>query len=140
MIKIGLDNGIIVRSKNFEAQKWLLRWGQEKNLEEIYGGIELAYWRKCFNIRAKIMERIEAFKDGDHTPLTFADLATICDICEKFITKKYNWDENRGSIWDWIHSVRNLADVIITINDFIDDIGDDGLDETDFEIYFYDSY
>ena len=137
---MGLDNGIRIKGVTSTAQHWLLEYADVEKFEMVEGGIDIAYWRKYYNVRSKIQEHIKGFKVGDDTPLTFADLVTICHICEKFITKEYSWDESRGCLWDWIHGVRNLAQIIIDIQDFIDEVEEMGFDEDEFEIYFYDSF
>lgn len=138
---MGLDNGIRIKGKNPEAQRWLLEYAIRNNIEIVEGGeVEIAYWRKYWNVRAKIEEMVKGFKVGDDTPLTFVDLVTITHICEGFITKKYNWEDNRGCLWEWIHGVKNLAQIVIDINSFLADADYEDFEEDDFEIYFYDSF
>jgi len=65
------------------------------------GNIELAYWRKCWGIRDKILDALEYDNEGNGTyRITYSELKTVIEVLKKFLDKEY-WDENADSIWDY---------------------------------------
>lgn len=137
---MGLDNGIIIKPKNEDAEIFL-----EKNCnhfkEDIYSDptYEPVYWRKCWNLRNAMFENGLA-TDGSHHDLKIEDLKTVIEkVIKPFLNEDY-WNEDNRSIWSWTQMVRQLGQEIFNLRYFIDDVEDEDLTDEDFEIYFYDSY
>lgn len=129
---MGLDNGIIVK-KNDAINKLFI---VNKNCLYEYsnGSFEIAYWRKCWNVRADIFNIIEGFADDDlYTSLDRDDICNIIKLLKSY--NKKTWDRSY-SIWTWaehkrcnrrhIRYLRRLARLMKKYPDL--------------EVYFYDSY
>ena len=140
---MGLDNGLMVRAKTIKGARFL-----EQNYANIKddcfaNSYEFGYWRKCWNIRHKVLN---TFKNkgydgmGGDLILNIADLVTFRDIMKYFLIEE-NWrNSDYGSIWSWEESISGIAKTIYWITQFLEDVEYEGLSDTDFEIYFYDSY
>ena len=56
---MGLDNGLIIKAKNHKGAEFLRKidcFEEEEVNSERY---ELGYWRKCYNIRAKVLDEFK---------------------------------------------------------------------------------
>ena len=146
---MGLDNGIEVRAKTPAGKRYLdsfpRRFGIEGEYIEGFKTYEIAYWRKCWNIRRAILDIVtyrNTKNDGDFCFYFGADvLADIADRLKDFLNEDY-WRESEGSsIWTWTEAVVNIARGIQTIRFILEDIeyGEEVTAE-DLEFRFYDSY
>ena len=134
---MGLDNGIEVRRKDnlpncvlcFDDDEWRKQRGYD---------LEVAYWRKCWNVRYAIADVIGGMYDNGETPLMYEDIIAVIKRLKQFNKKNWSgdsWDE--GSIWTWdeikknhrgcIKRLKKLAHLIKKYPGEID-------------VYFYDSY
>lgn len=96
--------------------------------------MEIAYWRKCWNVRGAIADAIGGIHDNGVTSLSREDVLAIIKELKKF--NKKNWDNDGGSIWEWseikkihrgcLRRLRRLARLMKRYPDI--------------EVYFYDSY
>lgn len=139
---MGLENGLVVRAKSYKGDKFLEDFASKyQNFEfDTYdSGYELAYWRKCSNVRNVFMNAFEQIEDGNGGILNIADLYTIKQIMISFLSKR-KWNENGGSIWSWEQSLSNTAKIIYLVTELIEDINNVGITDDDIEIEFYDSY
>lgn len=101
---MGLDNGISLRFKNNEP-----RWVNKLYHYEFDGSYELAYWRKCWNIRELILAMLEEFghKVDNETfayTLSAKELLIISRTIKKTLLNKKCWTEHYEeglTIWDW---------------------------------------
>ena len=129
---MGLDNGIIARKSNDEkANNKLLALNTY-----IYsdGDHEIAYWRKCWNVRKLIFNALGAgYEDEYQILLNREDILKIIRRLKKL--NKKTWDE-RESIWSWEEhkrshrgNVRRLRRLARLMRKY-----------PDIEVYFYDSY
>lgn len=99
---------------------------------------EVAYWRKCWNVRHAIMNAIAGgIEDNGETSICLEDVYAIIAALETFTEE--NWDDDSwayGSIWEWEeykdHHANNIArlKLLALLME----------DEPDLEVYFYDSY
>jgi hypothetical protein len=133
---MGLDNGIIARkTSNEEINAKLLTFNTYTYSD---GSHEIAYWRKCWNVRDAIADVIGGIYDNDSTPLAYEDVIAVIERLEQFNKENWSgdsWDE--GSIWEWdeieeshrgcIERLQHLARLMEKYPDEI-------------EVYFYDSY
>ena len=162
---MGLDNGIYVVPKTARAWDWLESFVKkncpsidvyktEDGIKKIY---EFAYWRKCYNIRAAMLDTFrDKGYDGQGGEMYFDSEADIEDVIEvlKYFLVEENWDnfreEYRGyygsSIWEWHVEIRALANQIFRFKEFLMALKweryefEDPITIKDFEIYFEDSY
>ena len=130
---MGLDNGIVIRretapdnaSKIFNEQEWAKK----------YEFIEVAYWRKCWNVRQVILDTLyQIFIDEYRVSMSFEDLNNV--ICSLKKMKKSNWCDYGGCIWEWkefksiqkrnIKALKKLRRLMKKYDHI--------------EVYFYDSY
>lgn len=136
---MGLDNGIQVRrtpetNKITELKVFNRYWDEELKYD-----FEVCYWRKCWNIRHMIMDRVEGCLDCLDTILTKNDIDNIIDGLDSF--NGANWDLDGGSIWEWTsdedgwsyseYVKQNIEDLKLLRH---------LMDMYDLEVYFYDSY
>lgn len=114
---MGLDNGIIAKTKNGEST--------------------ICYWRKCWNIRNAIFDIIGRPAPEDEVYEYSLSLDNIVDIYYmlKHLDKE-NWDENGGSIWDWDTKKKGIKRDIKELNKLIKAMKKNKI----IEVYFYDSY
>lgn len=98
--------------------------------------LEVAYWRKCWNVRDVIMDVLHVSQDNDsQIAMTVEDVeAVIAALCK--INKK-NWLDRGSTIWEWEEfkdiqrrNIRNLC----RLRDMMKKKPDV------FEVYFYDSW
>ena len=141
---MGLDNGIIVKAKTLRGSKFLEKYFS--HLDKLDSGYELAYWRKCYNVRSKILERVKNAYDAGEFELNTTDLVQVLEVMKYFLDREH-WYEDGGSIWTWEQQLRNTADIIYNITKFLEyiedgdgDVPEDEVSAEDFEITWYDSY
>ena len=98
--------------------------------------LEVAYWRKCWNVRSIIMDVLNVRENNDsYTTMTIDDVdAVITALCK--INKK-NWLDRGSTIWDWKEfkgiqrrNIRNLHRLHHMMRK----------KPEVFEVYFYDSW
>ena len=95
---MGLDTGVYVKKTGIETI--------DKQLKRIAyyvydDSVEIAYWRKCWNVREAIGRALGTFYDNGQTNLDLCDINAI--IKEMSKCNKHNWLHNGwdGSIWEW---------------------------------------
>jgi hypothetical protein len=132
---MGLDNSIEVKRNEYtnsipEMQQFNYDWDKERKYN-----FEIAYWRKCWNVRTAIMHVLPSFNDNWNTgPLTTADLDAIIATLETF--NEENWDEDYyGSIWEWDEYETHFHAQIERIKALRK-----LMDKYDLEVVFVDSY
>ena len=135
---MGLDNSIQVRRNEYtntipELKQFEDSW--DKNHEYDF---EIAYFRKCWNVRDMVFDVVKCAHDNDESdPLTTEDIDNIIKGLQSFNSD--NWQEGWGSIWEWddeeypyskkvAHDIEKLK----TLRRL--------MEKYDLEVYFYDSY
>ena len=130
---MGLDNGINIRrntaperaSKIFHEEEW----------EKKYNHIDVAYWRKCWNVRNIVFEllEIEDFNDSE-TTMTADDVERV--VAELRKLNSANFCDRGDCIWDWDEfkysnrrNIKNLKRLARLMRK-----------EPTMEVYFYDSW
>ena len=98
---MGLDNGIEIRRRPdlptavlriFDDKEWRIRHNCD---------IEVAYWRKCWNVRDAIFSVLDIKKQNDSvTPMTAEDVEQVIVRLKQFTRDNYNCCG--GAVWDWI--------------------------------------
>jgi hypothetical protein len=137
---MGLDNGIILKLKenkvpeDFPSRESLNSF----DLEEVEkrGELEIAYWRKCWGIRAAIIDVLH-MKDSEEWehPVEVDDCPALRRALMKFLRPDY-WEENADSIWEYDEYFEHMLDVIFNLK-WLEKRLKDHPEETAF---FYDSY
>ena len=97
--------------------------------------LEVAYWRKCWNVRNIIFEllNIEDFNDS-RTPMSIDDVVVVIKALQQLNAKNYT---DRGScIWDWPVFRRINRRNIIALNRLVRLMKKND----NIEVYFYDSW
>ena len=130
---MGLDNGLIAKKTNIEKiNKKLLALGSYDYGETV----EIAYWRKCWNVRYAIGDALGTFYDNGNTYVNKEEVLAIIEELKRF--NKHNWLNNGwdGSIWDWNEikkshraNIRRLHRLVRLMDKY-----------PMIEVYFYDSY
>ena len=110
---MGLDNGLVIRKRNQKVSK------------------EIAYWRKCWNIRGDILDIIDSTEEKYCYEISPSQLLQIVKILSKYNEK--NWDH---SIWSWDDIKHSIKKQILTIPFWIIFL----LFNKDYYCEFYDSY
>ena len=137
---MGLDNGIVLRSKTSGGIKYLA----ENHNFYFYDSSddEIGYWRKCWNIRREILN---TFNDKDYDGfggcIYLTSVKDLVDMAEtlKYFLREENWEEGE-SIWKWYIVLPSIAETIKKLRCLIEDIENGDISIDDLNIYFYDSY
>jgi len=136
---MGLDNGIVLKAKTLRGIKYLT----ENHNFYFYGDSdEIGYWRKCWNIRYRVLEAfIDKAYDGEGGYINLTSVEDLVNMAEtlKYFLLEENWDRNE-SIWDWYIELPAIADAIKKLRCLIEDIENKDISIDDLNIYFYDSY
>lgn len=146
---MGLDNGIIIKGKTLAGQDFVTEFFNEYDKEASSypsGARDLAYWRKCWNVRHAILELPFAGQydgQGGDVRMFISDLPDVVGVMKYFLDESH-WIEGNGfingSIWTWTEQLRNTAYVIWIITRLIEEIEDKKIEDADIDIFFYDSY
>ena len=132
---MGLDNGIEIKRRADLPALAFTQFDEEYRAKHNYD-LEVAYWRKCWNVRSIIMDVLKVKEDNDcYTTMTIEDVdAVITALCK--INKK-NWLDRGSTIWDWKEfkgiqrrNIRNLRRLRYMMRK----------KPEVFEVYFYDSW
>ncbi len=130
---MGLDNGIMLKGATKEdlATCPCFTWDDDNKEEQ-----EMAYWRKCWGIRAVILKVLHVDSKGDgEFPVDPEDIPAILRGIKPFFSKEY-WDDNAESIWEFDEMFDTMVDIYMRLTWL------KGYLEThpDAKAYFYDSY
>ena len=96
---MGLDNGIMLKIKDREAFGEVPPWVEHFTWDgpDTY---EINYWRKCWNVRAEVLEYLGAEDEEYEWELNPSDLIDIVNILDAALYKEDKWDDS-CSIWEW---------------------------------------
>jgi hypothetical protein len=133
---MGLDNAIEIRRKNNLPNCALCfddEWTRKNNYD-----LEVAYWRKCWNVRYVIFDVLRRGDDNDSViDITREELVEIIDRLESDINY-FDFLEggSYSCIWDWNtlrriqkRNIKNLKKLARMMKR-----------HPEIEVYFYDSY
>lgn len=130
---MGLDNGIEVRRTKDLPRA--VRAFDEEWCEKNGYDIEIAYWRKCWNVRSLILQTISEFDDDEgEGELSRDDVLKVIKVLRGINGKNYY--DGAGSFWNWHEfkkfnrrNIRNLKKLARVMKR-----------HPDISVYFYDSY
>lgn len=130
---MGLDNGIEIRRRDnlppctsiFDEE-----WRKRNNYD-----LEVAYWRKCWNVRAIIFGILQ--RGDDNNSVLEISREEVLEIIKQLKGINYNnFYDGAGCIWNWNEfrrinrrNIRNLAKLARMMKR-----------HPEIEVYFYDSY
>lgn len=136
---MGLDNGIILKLSNKkipedfpEQDAW---WISSQEEVDKNGEFEVAYWRKCWDIRSIILEVLHAGQEGGSYPIEADDLPAIRRGIIHLINPKH-YDNESDSIWEYDERVDGELQILLNLmwlENYLKKHPEDSA-------YFYDSY
>lgn len=131
---MGLDNGICIkrneRSMNIynKIKRFEDDWGKEHKYD-----FEVAYWRKCWNIRHLIFSCIGGCDNNGIVPIKHDDIPNIIDTLKSLNVN--NWENYGSSIWEFEEQEPHNKRYIENLEYLYELMG-----QYDLDVYFYDSY
>ena len=131
---MGLDNGIIARKTNIEEIDAKLRALSTYVYNN--GDFEIAYWRKCWNVRDAIIDSLDYFTDNCGSEVSHAELTSIITVLEGFNAENWEEEGNGGSIWEWDEIEESMKDCIERLNELSNLMAQ----YPEIIVEFYDSY
>lgn len=147
-MRMGLDNGMAIRFREGKEPKWAksLRVMDDVPKDGFGRELELAYWRKCWNVRKAILDELaEMGRQDDHDDdceyrLLADELRRVCKAVGKVLNRK-DWDEcyRYGyTIWEWSESGSDMKTQNRRCLKAAERLS--GMDPGDYSLIFYDSY
>ena len=133
---IGLDNGIVVRKKDRSSKIELPSFVKDRWDFSETDQVEIAYWRKCWGIRDRILDVLGGENDTGHYNITQSQLLEIISKLKKFLHQDY-WEDYAESIWEYDEFIENQVEILINLSWLSWFMIQEG---NDIEVYFYDSY
>lgn len=142
---MGLDNGIVIRFRQGKEPRWAKRLdGYDHKTDDGFGKeLELAYWRKCWNVRKVVLDELAkiGIHENEYEYCLSADgLRKVCKAVGKVLNRK-DWDDaydHGEAIWEWgecgSHMKRQNRRCLKAAKRL------KGMDPGDYSIRFYDSY
>ena len=132
---MGLDNGIEIKRRADLPASAFTYFDEEYRAKNNYD-LEVAYWRKCWNVRSIIMDILHVSEDNDsYTTMTVEDVDAVIAALRKM--NKNNWLDCGSCIWEWKEfrgfqrdNIRNLRRLRYMMKK----------KPEVFEVYFYDSW
>lgn len=131
---MGLDNGVSIRRNGNALAIYdkLAYLEQPWDIERRYD-FEVAYFRKCYNIRNLIFNHLDYADDNGITPLDVNDIGVIIEVLKSLNT--LNWDDEGGSIWTYEEQEPFIQQAIKNLT-YLQEL----MADYDLDVYFYDSY
>lgn len=130
---MGLDNGILVR-RTKDLPRAVRAFDEEWRDKNEYD-IEIAYWRKCWNVRALIYRVLGTPEENDsEIEMSRDDILNVIKALRSI--NRRNYYDGAGSAWCWCdfkrfnrRNIRNLKKLVRIMKQ-----------HSDISVYFYDSY
>jgi hypothetical protein len=132
--RMGLDNGIEIKrnEKSMNIYDKLQRF--ESDWCKKYGyNFEVCYYRKCWNIRARIFECLTNGFDNSSISVTREDIPNIIAMLKSLNAD--NWNDYGSSIWEFEEQEPHIKRHIENL-EYLYEL----MAEHDLDVYFYDSY
>lgn len=131
---MGLDNGIEIKrnEKSMSIYNKLKRFESEYDKKNEFD-FEVAYYRKCWNIRNIIASCIGGLNDNLGAPIERVHIPKIITALKSLNEK--NWEDEGSSIWTYEEQKPFIKQHIKNLEYLYELMG-----EYDLDVYFYDSY
>lgn len=136
---MGLDNGIVLKTKNtiIEKPDWVKFIGDPAEHDDGFLEYDICYWRKCWNIREAIFNILENDDRREwEFELSLNQVVAIRDRLCRFLTEGEDWEELGDSIWSFEEMIPVLTEDILNLSWLIEYMKKD----VHAIVYFYDSY
>lgn len=134
-----LNNSFKVIAKT-EKGKDFLKSFFPPDMEDIYsGGWELTYFRKCWNVRNRFIERFNYDYDKQEIVFILKDIPKVIKTFKYFLNER-NWKGNGGSIWSWYQAISWIADGIHYFEYLGRMAENQGITDEDIKIWLENSY
>ena len=134
---MGLDNGIEI--KNFKKDKLneipnFIQYTKYCREDTDVADVEIAYWRKCWGIRAAILDVLNSNEEYG-IKIDREDIPKIIEVLIPFFSKEY-WTKEANSIWEFEEYFNNMLSIMINLKWLYSYMEDN----PNLEVVFYDSY
>ena len=114
---MGLDSGLLVKSDKRALTRDMLPAGIIYPFENDYNNdIEIAYWRKCWNIRQAVMNHFNwRFESDDQWQFSIDKPEQILELIEIFASwlDEERWEEDGNSIWTYKEVRQSIINAIV---------------------------
>ena len=142
MFNIGLDNGLILHSRNMikaaERPPKVTSLGAHDNYEgHPEFDYEVLYWRKCWNLRTAVARALELPHDYVHKfDLSIEDIKAIWHVVNEH-NNKHVWEDG-SSIWSYDEMHDHLDSDLLSLEWLIHFMRTHR--DNEYMVEFYDSY
>lgn len=140
---MGFDNRIYIRdrqTKELVCKEDII----DKEYSQAYFPMlldtDICYWRKFWSFRNDVV--FDILRDSNYrVELVFSDLYHIVNKLERYMDKEYyESKKNCGTIWDWREYLLTIVKTLTNLRLLIDDIQNERIDLSKYEIVWEDSY
>lgn len=140
---MGFDNRIYIRdrqTKELVCKEDII----DKEYSQAYFPMlldtDICYWRKFWSFRNDVV--FDILRDSNYrVELVFSDLYHIVNKLERYMDKEYyESKKNCGTIWDWREYLLTIVKTLTNLRLLIDDIQNERIDLSKYEIVWGDSY
>ena len=102
---MGLDNGLILRieDKNLKIPNWLYRLKSDFFSKQ-YDEYEIYYWRKCYDIRQNLMDKLDNFITNEGCKVSLNEFNCFKDeIIYRYFTIPgiKSWNDSGMNCWEY---------------------------------------
>ena len=111
-----------------KIQRFERSWDKEQKYD-----FEVAYWRKCWNVRGLILECLAGGDNDYELPVKREYIPNIIAALKSL--NEENWEDEGSSIWTWEEQKPHIKRYIKNLEYLYRLMGKHELD-----VYFYDSY
>lgn len=131
---MGLDNGVCV----VRNEKSIIIYDKLRRFEGDWDtdhkcDFEVAYFRKCWNVRYLISACLGGIEDNGYTTVKREHIPDIIAALKSLNAD--NWTDEGSSIWTWEEQEPHIERYIENLEYLYELMG-----EHDLDVYFYDSY
>ena len=136
---MGLDNGIYVKQKGDFDKEEVPSYVKLEYYASEPDTAYVCYWRKCWNIRGFILDKINDVTDENRDyELSITNIDEIINIIVNYLDGTYDWDDDDfgGSIWTFEEMIPGLAYDIVNLGWLKSYL----MTHPQAVAYFYDSY
>lgn len=140
---MGLDNNIYIRDRQTKepvCKEDII----DKEYSQAYFPMlldtDICYWRKFWSFRNDVV--FDILRDNNyHVELVFSDLYHIVNKLERYMDKEYyDSKKNYNTLWDWREYLPTIVETLTNLRLLIDDIQNERIDLSKYEIVWGDSY
>ena len=140
---MGLDNYIYIRdrqTKESVRKEDIIDKEYSQDYFPMLLDTHICYWRKFWSFRNDVV--FDILRDSNyHVELVFSDLYHIVNKLERYMDKEYyDSKKNCNTLWDWREYLPTIVETLTNLRLLIDDIQNERIDLSKYEIVWGDSY